>query len=41
MMPDLVRRLNSSGRLAVGFTIFLGALMGACALVFNGGMWGG
>jgi hypothetical protein len=41
MMADPVRRLNSTGIKVVGSSVILAAFMAACALIFNGGMWGG
>ena len=35
------RRLTPTGRNVIGGSVVLAALLGACALIFNGGMWGG
>ncbi len=39
-MPN-VRRLSPTGRKVIGLPIVLAVLLGSCALIFNGGMWGG
>jgi hypothetical protein len=36
-----VRRPNPTGRKVIGLSLALAVLLGACAVIFNGGMWGG